>query len=105
MLKLSPNQVGTNINKDDHKAFKIIGEAPGQRVGRALFVFFIISVGIMFLPWTQNIRANGFLTALSPEKRPQSLQSIIGGRIENWYVREGDFVNRGDTILHISEVK
>lgn len=48
MLKLSPNQVGTNINKDDHKAFKIIGEAPGQRVGRVLLVFFIISVGIMF---------------------------------------------------------
>lgn len=105
MLKLSKNQVGTNIKQEDHKSFKIIGEAPGQRVGRVLIVFFMVSIGVMFLPWTQNIRANGFLTALSPDKRPQSLHSIIGGRIENWYVKEGDFVHRGDTILHISEVK
>ena len=105
MLNTSPNQTGTNIKQEAHKAFKIIGEAPGQRAGRVLLVFFIVSVGILFLPWTQNIRANGFLTALSPEKRPQSLHSIIGGRIENWYVKEGDFVHRGDTILHISEVK
>lgn len=77
MLNTSPNQTGTNIKQEAHKAFKIIGEAPGQRAGRVLLVFFIVSVGILFLPWTQNIRANGFLTALSPEKRPQSLHSII----------------------------
>jgi len=105
MLKLSKNQVGSNIQQADFKAFTIIGAAPGKRVGRVLIVFFIVSVGVMFLPWTQNIRASGFLTALSPEKRPQELHSIIGGRIENWYVKEGDFVHKGDTILHISEVK
>jgi len=105
MLKLSKNQVGSNIQQADFKAFTIIGAAPGKRVGLVLIVFFIVSVGVMFLPWTQNIRASGFLTALSPEKRPQELHSIIGGRIENWYVKEGDFVHKGDTILHISEVK
>lgn len=105
MLKLSKNQVGSNIQQADFKAFTIIGAAPGKRVGLVLIVFFIVSVGVMFLPWTQNIRASGFLTALSPEKRPQELHSIIGGRIENWYVKEGDFVHKGDSILHISEVK
>jgi multidrug efflux pump subunit AcrA (membrane-fusion protein) len=38
-------------------------------------------------------------------QRPQSIQSVISGRIENWYVQEGDFVNKGDTILFISEIK
>ena len=42
---------------------------------------------------------------LEPDKRPQTVQSPIPGRIEEWFVREGDFVTKGDTILRISEVK
>jgi multidrug efflux pump subunit AcrA (membrane-fusion protein) len=105
MLKISSQPIGEIIDRTKHKAFKIIGEAPGKKIARVLQVAFIVSIGMMFLPWTQNIRANGFLTALQPDKRPQSLHSIIAGRIEKWYVQEGDFVYRGDTILHISEIK
>lgn len=59
----------------------------------------------LFLPWTQNIRSNGTLTALNPASRPQTLPSIISGRVERWHVPEGQWVNKGDTILSISEVK
>jgi len=45
------------------------------------------------------------VTTLEPDKRPQTVQSPIPGRIEEWFVREGDFVTKGDTILRISEVK
>lgn len=65
-------------------------------------VLFIIS---LFLPWTQNIRAHGNLTTLTPDDRPQEIHSIIDGRIEKWYVKEGDMVKAGDTIVFISEVK
>jgi multidrug efflux pump subunit AcrA (membrane-fusion protein) len=44
------------------------------------------------------------VTTLKPNQRPQSIQSVISGRIENWYVQEGDFVKQ-DTILFISEIK
>ncbi|MCB0705362.1 MAG: HlyD family efflux transporter periplasmic adaptor subunit [Saprospiraceae bacterium] len=71
--------------------------------------FLLLSTAIMlialFLPWTQNIRTAGKVTTLTPGQRPQTIQSIIDGRIENWYVREGDFVEAGDTILFISEIK
>jgi len=60
---------------------------------------------ILFLPWTQNIRARGNVTTLRQEQRPQELNSIIPGKIVKWYVKEGDMVNAGDTILQISEVK
>ena len=40
-----------------------------------------------------------------PSQRPQTLQSPIPGRIEKWYVQEGDLVSEGDTILKISEIK
>jgi multidrug efflux pump subunit AcrA (membrane-fusion protein) len=60
---------------------------------------------ILFLPWTQNISGSGSVTTLKPDQRPQTIQSAIAGRIEKWYVQEGDFVRKGDTILFISEIK
>ncbi len=59
----------------------------------------------LFLPWTQNIRAKGSITTLRQEQRPQELNTIIGGSVKKWYVKEGDFVKAGDTILQIGEVK
>ncbi len=105
MLNLSDNRVGTKISLSKYKAFRIIGLAPGKKIGRVLLFFFILSIITLFLPWTQNIRAKGYLTGLKPDQRPQAVHSVIAGRIENWFVQEGDYVSRGDTILHISEVK
>lgn len=65
----------------------------------------IIGLLSLLLPWTQTIAGNGSVTTLKPNQRPQSIQSIISGRIEKWYVQEGDFVKKGDTILFISEIK
>lgn len=66
---------------------------------------FIAMGVIVFLPWTQNIRAKGSVTTLRQEDRPQELNSIIPGRIIKWYVKEGDFVNEGDTIVQLAEIK
>lgn len=59
----------------------------------------------MFLPWTQNIRSYGFVTTFKPENRPQTIHATIAGRVENWFVNEGEFVQKGDTILKLSEIK
>ncbi len=68
----------------------------------AIGAFFSI---FLFLPWTQNIRSSGKVTTLRPEQRPQKVMSPIAGRVENWHVREGDFVEKGDTLIEISEIK
>ncbi|WP_066218190.1 HlyD family secretion protein [Formosa haliotis] len=106
MLNISSNKVSEYIdiksfksgkhifNKEYHKGFK-----------KFLLIFSILLLIIMFLPWTQNITSNGQVTTLKPNQRPQTLQSQIPGRIEEWFVQEGDFVKKGDTILRISEVK
>ena len=60
---------------------------------------------ILFLPWQQNINGKGYVTALTPEDRPQNLQNAVAGQIRKWHVREGDFVKKGDTVLTISEIK
>lgn len=66
---------------------------------------FLVFVATLLLPWTQNIQARGLITTRSPEERPQELNTVIAGRIENWYAKEGDLVKKGDTIIKITEVK
>jgi multidrug resistance efflux pump len=73
---------------------------------RRIFLFFLfLAILALFLPWTQNIRAKGTLTTLYPGERPQELNSIIHGQVEQWFVKEGDMVNKGDTILKLTEIK
>ncbi len=60
---------------------------------------------ILFIPWTQNIRATGSLTTLRQEQRPQQLNTIIPGKVAKWHVKEGDFVQAGDTIMQLAEIK
>lgn len=39
------------------------------------------------------------------EQRPQQINTLIAGRVEKWFVKEGDYVQKGDTIVRLSEVK
>lgn len=59
----------------------------------------------LLLPWTQNIKIRGSVTSLSQENRPQEINSPIPGKITKWWVKEGDFVKKGDTILQLTEIK
>ncbi|QNL51770.1 HlyD family efflux transporter periplasmic adaptor subunit [Olivibacter sp. SDN3] len=72
-------------------------------LGRILLGATIVFVSILFLPWRQTIPGRGTVTALRPQDRPQTVQNQIGGRIERWAVQEGEEVQKGDTILVISE--
>ena len=66
-------------------------------------VFFVVI--LMFLPWTQNINTSGTVTTLYQDQRPQEMNTIIAGRIIKWWVKEGDFVKKGDTIVQLADVK
>ena len=66
---------------------------------------FAILIGILFLPWQQNVQGKGKVSPYSPADRPQTIPSVIAGRIERWLVQEGQLVKKGDTICVISEVK
>ena len=70
-----------------------------------LIISLLLIIAFLFLPWTQNVTGVGSVTTLRPDQRPQTIQSVIPGRIEKWHVREGDRVEKGDSILEISEIK
>ncbi|MCU4166425.1 HlyD family secretion protein [Carboxylicivirga caseinilyticus] len=107
MLNISQNiEVGSKIDKSKLKSFSLVRNyVAGKLFTRLLYLSFFALVASMFLPWTQNIRSTGYVTALKPNQRPQTIHSVIGGRIENWFIQEGDFVKKGDTILFLSETK
>jgi multidrug efflux pump subunit AcrA (membrane-fusion protein) len=106
MLNIAKNSIKENINTQHFASLKQVYQDKGKkRLPRVLIVLLILFVLFVFLPWTQNIRANGTVIALKPGQRPQTINSIIGGRIEKWFVQEGDMVKKGDTILYVSEIK
>ena len=106
MLNISHNQLNKKVSLDRfNSAQKVFHERYYKHFNRFLLAFAIVGFLILFLPWTQNVSSKGYLTTLKPDQRPQTLQSPIPGRIENWYVQEGDYVKKGDTILFISEIK
>lgn len=106
MLNISNNTIKDVASFSGAKSLEIT--LPKKESKRRLKILrWVIAVFFLlfFLPWTQNIRSKGFVTALRPDQRPQTIHSIIAGRIEKWYVAEGDYVAAGDTILRISEIK
>ena len=106
MLNITHNKLNKKVDLSEYKAVeKVFHRRHYKYFNRFLKVFAGITIIIMFLPWTQNISGVGNVTTLKPDHRPQTIQSPIPGRIEQWYVKEGDFVKKGDTILFISEVK
>ena len=76
-----------------------------SRIKKWVIGSLLILLIILFLPWTQNIRATGSVTTLQQDQRPQEVNSIIAGSVVKWYVKEGDFVKEGDTLLQLGEVK
>ena len=77
----------------------------GKGISRFLITLLILIVVFMFLPWVQNIETMGTVTTFLPEERPQEVQTFIAGRIAKWKVKEGDYVNKGDTIAILNEIK
>ena len=105
MLNISRNTIIGDISQEKWSGLKRVNDfRSGRLLLRFLVTLSVVFVIALFLPWTQHIRTKGKVTTLLPQQRPQGINTIIPGRIEEWYVMEGDGVTKGDTILHLSEV-
>lgn len=106
MLNISNNSVLNQVSTTELQSFHKNQLPKANRMFAiwliGLLVFIVI---IFFMPWTQNIQMKGKVTTLLPGQRPQDVNSTIAGRVESWFVREGDLVQAGDTIVFLSEVK
>lgn len=106
MLNLSRNRVNKIIEQEKLYSLRAIKTPRAGRIlARWLVVLGVIFLIILFVPWQQNVRGTGKVTAFDPMNRPQTVQSAIAGRIQHWHVREGEYVDKGDTIITLSEIK
>lgn len=104
-LDMEANAVKDSMQVDQFQTWTaVIATDSKKRMYWSLSAIAIL-IGVLLLPWTQNIEANGRVVSMEPNQRPQAVQSVIAGRIEKWYVQEGDWVKVGDTLLFLSEVK
>ena len=105
MLDVSKEKLNEKVDLSQYKSMLFtFNKDRFLTFNKIMAIFGIVFLIVLFLPWTQNVQGNGFVTTLEPNQRPQSIESAISGRVEEWYVSEGQIVNKGDTILHISEI-
>lgn len=106
MLNISHKNIKKYIDKKKYNSlYEVEQKVSGKVLLRMLSIVFGLFLIVLFIPWTQNIQSKGNVTTLKPGQRPQTIHSIIAGKTEKWFVQEGDFVKKGDTILFISEIK
>ena len=45
------------------------------------------------------------MTTLYQDQRPQQINTVIPGKIVKWYIKEGDVVKKGDTLVELADIK
>jgi multidrug efflux pump subunit AcrA (membrane-fusion protein) len=94
---------------DELKHFPTLAGLKPPRVGRAIGWIVVVAIVSLVLfallvPWVQTAAGTGTVIALNPQDRLQNITAMVPGRIERWYVTDGDAVNAGDPIARIVDV-
>lgn len=68
-----------------------------------LAVFALIATAVLLIPWQQTAVGDGRVIAFDPAERLQIITANLDGRIDKWYVREGDKVREGDLLARMAD--
>ncbi len=75
---------------------------PLKVLPKILAIFFgLILLILIFTPWQQTSKGNGYVIANDPNNRAQNINAPINGRINKWFVRDGSKVKTGDKLVEI----
>jgi multidrug efflux pump subunit AcrA (membrane-fusion protein) len=93
---------------EDYPQFKTLAAMRTPHVIYALawmitIGFVLTSLALVYLPWVQTSAGDGAVIALDPGDRVQSITALVPGRVERWYVRDGQLVKKGDPIAQITD--
>jgi membrane fusion protein, adhesin transport system len=94
----------SQYNYDSFRKLESSSE-PKKLATFVVLLFMSILAFISLVHWTQNVNGNGYLTTLRPEQQPHAINSYITGKIQKWYVIDGQHIKKGDTIAFMLEVK
>ncbi|WP_245395255.1 HlyD family secretion protein [methane-oxidizing endosymbiont of Gigantopelta aegis] len=97
------------ISQTNQSQFSVISasQTPGI-VGKSVFyiawLFVLLPIFTLFLPWQQNVNGSGYISAYVPAGRQQTIQSPVSGRIAKWFVKEGMQVKKGELLVEVNDV-
>jgi multidrug resistance efflux pump len=98
----------TSLNRMSHR-FTALESVKVPRVMRTIFFMLLIAflsalVFLIYAPWVQTATGRGAVNTLNPNERKQDINALVPGRIEEWYVRDGSAVKKGDPIVRIADI-
>jgi hypothetical protein len=79
---------------------------PLVRAVAGLILLVVVATGAMLwlVPWIQTAAGSGQIVALDPADRVQSINALVEGRINRWFVNDGSVVKAGDPIVEITDI-
>jgi len=63
----------------------------------------VLVVALLLTPWQQFSRGHGKVTAYNPNDRIQKITASVSGVVEEWLVQDGQFIQKGDPIVKITD--
>ena len=73
--------------------------------GWIIVIGIVIAALIMFfVPWVQTANGDGQVVALNPDDRAADVSALVGGRITQWYVQDGQQVTAGQPIARVVDL-
>ena len=69
-----------------------------------ILVGLCLAVAILFVPWRQTAQGSGQVISLDPDDRPQQVSSLVDGRVDRFFVQDGQQVKAGDPIVKVIDV-
>ena len=73
-----------------------------RTLGRMIAVTIPVLLILLFaVKWVQTAPGRGNVIALNPEDRVQQVTALVPGRVEKWFVSDGQLVRHGDPIARI----
>lgn len=89
--------------------FRTLASLRPPRVGAVVAWLVVIGIiaalAVLFLvPWLQTAQGQGQVVALDPDDRAQEVTALVPGRVERWFVHDGQHVDRGDPIARVVDL-
>ncbi len=73
-----------------------------KNLPRISLIFLAIIILILIItPWRQTSKGFGYVIAIDPNNRAQTINAPVSGRINKWYVSDGSKVKTGDKLVEI----
>lgn len=95
-----------SLREEDFARFPTLSSIRVPGMGRAIATMLVVTLVVVsaflaFVPWVQTAYGEGRITTLDPADRVQNISALVAGRVEEWYVLEGELVEAGDPIVRI----